>query len=68
MQLIQGMMSDKRTQYLQTVFQMLTAEQKAMWRQTMRGSSDSTNRQTGSDSDNQRGPGGGKGGRQKPGG
>jgi len=59
MQLIQGMMNDKRTQYMQTVFQMLTAEQKAIWRQTIR--------QKGSDSDNQRGSDGGKGGRQKPG-
>lgn len=67
MQLFQGMMNDKRTQYMQAVFQMLTAEQKTMWRQTIRGSGDSTIRQTGSDSDNQRGSGGGRGGRQKPG-
>ncbi len=67
MQLIQGMMNDKRTQYLQTVFQMLTAEQKAMWKLTMRGTGNSTDRQMGSGSDNQRGPGGNRGGRQKPG-
>jgi hypothetical protein len=67
MQLIQGMMNDKRTQYMQTVFQMLTAEQKAMWTRIMRGSGDSTIRPVGSGMDNQRGSGGGKGGRQKPG-
>ena len=67
MQLIQGMMNDKRTQYMQTVFQILTTEQKAMWARIMRGSGNSTNRPVGSDSDNQRGSGGGKGGRQKPG-
>lgn len=67
MQVIQGMMNDKRTQYLQAIFQMLTPEQKTMWRLTMRGSSDSTGKQLGSDTDNQPGPGGGRGGRQKPG-
>ncbi|MCX5827861.1 MAG: hypothetical protein NTV58_07650 [Deltaproteobacteria bacterium] len=67
MQLIQGMMNDKRTQYMQTVFQMLTPEQKTMWKRTVRGSSDTTNRQMGSGLDDQRGLGGGKGGRQKPG-
>jgi len=67
MQVIQGMMNDKRTQYLQTIFQMLTPEQKAMWKHTVRGQSDPTNRPMESGMDDKRGPGGGKGGRQKPG-
>jgi len=67
MQLIQGMMNDKRTQYLHAIFQMLTPEQKTMWKRTMLGPSDTTNRPPGADMDDKRGPGGGKGGRQKPG-
>jgi len=67
MQLIQGMINDKRTQYMQAIFKMLTPEQKTMWKRTIRGSSDTANRPTGSGMDDKRGPGGGNGGRQKPG-
>jgi len=59
MQFIQGMMNDKRTQYLQALFQMLTPEQKTMWKKAMRGPGDSTDRKMGAGMDDERGPGGG---------
>jgi hypothetical protein len=61
-QLLQGMVNDKRTRYLQALVQILTSEQLVMLNRALRGSGGTAPRQ-GQDADRERGgPGGGMGG------